>query len=352
MRKIIIGNNFGYLIDNNIKHIIIDYLYSKIDLSKYRYCILNSIQKLNFLQENIHYVSPNFKGLNYLLIMIFINNNKYCVIIDRKKLSYHKNQLDIKNLQIIQLKLNISNSTEISNVHKNNDEIATDNIFNGTIIDGKLINMNNNYVFLIQDCLYLMGQILINMDMYVKMNYLDSIIKTHFKNDNSDVNNNICLNFIFKLNKLYYYEDLTNLIENLDKIKLQTSGIIFYPKISGINIIHIEKKIDKINYNSTNNEIIESKTYNIIHDYVNFLKSRKYSYEINDNTKILWLNKSIIPDVYNLLDTENGEKIGIALIPNLKISHLCDILINDIPLAFNCTFSNKFNKWIPISQVL
>ena len=242
MRKIIIGNNFGYLIDNNIKHIIIDYLYSKIDLSKYRYCILNSIQKLNFLQENIHYVSPNFKGLNYLLIMIFINNNKYCVIIDRKKLSYHKNQLDIKNLQIIQLKLNISNSTEISNVHKNNDEIATDNIFNGTIIDGKLINMNNNYVFLIQDCLYLMGQILINMDMYVKMNYLDSIIKTHFKNDNSDVNNNICLNFIFKLNKLYYYEDLTNLIENLDKIKLQTSGIIFYPKISGINIIHIEKK--------------------------------------------------------------------------------------------------------------
>ena len=342
-KKIIFGNNFAYLIDNDIKMNIIDYLYSKIDLSKYRFIMLNTIQKLNYLQENEHYVSPNFKGHNYLLIILTINSNKYCVIIDRKKLSYHKNQLDIKTLQIIQIQLNITNT-----------------IFEGTILDGKLINNNNNHIFLIQDCLYLMGNKLIDMDMNLKLNYLDSIIKTHFKkkiDDNSDENNNICLNFNFKLNKLYNYNDLKELINNLDKIKLQTCGLIFYPKKSGINVIHIEKKIEKINHNSSNNENIENNTYNIIHNYVDYLKSRIYSYENIDNTddntnkKILWLNKSNIPDVYDLSENENSEKIGIALIPSLKLSHLCDNLINDIPIPFICIYSNKFKKWIPIKPI-
>jgi|UniRef100_A0A6C0EBX6 hypothetical protein len=356
-KKIILGNDFGYIIDNNIKNKIIDYLYSKIDLSKYRYCMLNNIQKLNFLQENIHYVSPNFKGFNYLLIIIVINNNRYCVIIDRKKLSYHKNQLDLKNLQIIQLKLNISeNNNTNTEDYLPTENIISNSIFNGTIFDGKLINSNNNYIFLIQDCLYLMGHQLIDMEMNNKMNYLDSIIKTHFKKktDENSKNTNIFMNFDFKLNKLYNYNELNNLINNFDKIKLQTSGLIFFPKLSGINIIHIEKKIEKIDYSINKNEIIDNKTYNIIYNYVDFLKSRVYSYEnIDDknNNKNLWLNKSTIPDVYYISEDEKTEKIGIALIPNLKISQLCDNLINDNPIQFICTYSNKFKKWIPIKPL-
>jgi len=361
LKKIILGNDFGYLIDNQLKNKIIDYLYSKIDLSNYRYCMLNTIQKLNFLQENIHYVSPNFKGLNYLLIMVIINNQNYCVIIDRKKLSYHKNQLNIKSLQIIQLKINI-----IENLNNDN---KSNSLYNGTIIDGKLINYNNNYIFLIQDCLYLIGHKLTKMEMNVKIKYFNSIINNNFNqkiNDNLNDDNlydhlnntNICMNFNFKLNKLYDYNDLNYLINNLNKIKLQTSGLIFYPKLSGINIIHIEKKIDKIDYtiSNSNNEIIDNKSFNIIHNYVDFLKSRIYSYEYidnNTNIKKLWLNKSTIPDVFYVYENNNdneNNKIGIALIPNLKLSHLCDNLINENAVQFNCIYCNKFKKWIPISQ--
>ena len=70
-KKIMLGNTYGYIVDDDnelkLKQITIDYLYSSIALSKYRYTILNSIEKLKFLQSNEHYVSPNFRGNNYLL---------------------------------------------------------------------------------------------------------------------------------------------------------------------------------------------------------------------------------------------------------------------------------------------
>ena len=138
----------------------------KLDLSKHRYIMLNNIQKLKFLQDNEHYVSPNFKGYNYLLIMITINDNQYCVTIDRKKLSYHKSQLDMKTIFVNQINMK-----------------TTESLYRGTIFDGKLIQSNNDYIFLIQDCFYLMGKKLLDMEMKEKMTYIDSILKNHFRKD-------------------------------------------------------------------------------------------------------------------------------------------------------------------------
>ncbi len=60
-KKVVFGNADGYVLDGVTKQKTIDYLYSNLDLSKYRYIMLNTIQKLKFLQDNEHYVSPNFK---------------------------------------------------------------------------------------------------------------------------------------------------------------------------------------------------------------------------------------------------------------------------------------------------
>jgi hypothetical protein len=329
-KKIILGNNEGIILDNNIKYKIIDYLYEKIDLQNYRYIILNKIETLKFLQDNEHYISPNYKGYNYLLIMLTINNIQYSVAIDRRKLSYHKAQLDIKNIQIIQIQINTSES-----------------IFRGSIFDGKLIQKNNEYIFLIQDCFYMMGNKIFEMEMSQKLIHLDSILKNHF-------NNNYCTNFEFKLNKLYKYENLNELIyEIIPKLNIQLNGLIFYPSFSGINILHIEKKKDKVEINSTNNtDIINNKSFNIIDNYVNYLKNRTYSYEQNGKIKTFWLIKTAIPDVYSLSDNINSnEKIGIALIPSLKISHMCEELIINKPTKFSCIFSNKFKKWIPLYMI-
>ena len=308
--------------ENNYKYKILDYLYNQVDLSKYRYNILNTTQRLEYLRDNVHYVSPNYKGQNYLLILLNIDNKNISCLLDRKKLSYHKSQLDMKTIQII------------------NVPIECDNIlYNGTIFDGKLIQNSEGNLFLIQDCFYCMNNSMLSLDMSVKLKEIDSIINTY-------INKKSCVKFKIKINILYTYDKLEYVINNLKTFSVPTNGLIFYPITSGINILYIEKKnIDKI----TNNDNINSESYNLISDYVNFLKSRTYSYEQSSKSKVLWLNRTIIPDVYDISENENSNKLGIALIPNLKISYMCDNLINDKSLQFNCIFSPKFKKWIPIS---
>ncbi len=305
------------------KQKVINYLYEQIDLSKYRYNLLNSINRLEYLRDNIHYVSPNYKGQNYLLILLNIDNKNISCLVDRKKLSYHKSQLDMKTIQI------------------NNISLSCDSVlYNGTIFDGKLIQNNSENIFLIQDCFCCMGNKILDMDMILKLQEIDSVINTH-------IDKNKCIKFKLKINTLHNYDNLENIIENLGSCSLPTNGLIFYPQISGINILYLEKKvIDKI---TNNDNIINSQSYDLINNYVNFLQSRIYSYEQSSKNQVFWLSKTIIPDVYDISTSENSNKLGIALIPNLKISYMCDNLINDKPVQFNCNFSVKFKKWIPIS---
>ena len=95
------NKKIGNLIkDFKIKIDIINYLYNKLDISKYRYILLKSIDKLEYLKNNEHYISYNFKLCNHLLLFITINKIKYMVLINRKNLSYHKNQIDINKFSI------------------------------------------------------------------------------------------------------------------------------------------------------------------------------------------------------------------------------------------------------------
>lgn len=332
-KQINFGSGTATFLDFNTKTKILDILYSKINLSNFRYVLLNNIQRLKFLQENEHLVSPNFKGLNYLIVFCKINDISYCVAIDRKRLSYHKDQLDIKSVNIFLLKMKTSNS-----------------IYDLTIFDGKLIhNLTNKSIFLIQDCWYLEGNPVMELNMMKKMNQLNEIIKDHFQSYDyySD-------NFDFKLNKFYKYNELDNLVrEIIPTIKLPVSGLNFIPFKSGVSILFLERKENdkpSINISTNNKEVIEQHSYHIIHDFINFLKSRTYSYELGKQRK-LQLSRVGITDVYYVTDTKTNENLGIAHIPNLKISQMCNENITTKPVLFNCVYCNKTKKWIPISIV-
>lgn len=331
-KKITFGSSEGYLVlDNNIKQKVIDYLYGSINLSKFRFTMLNNIQRLEFLKENEHYVSPSFKGFNYFLIFMNIDDKKYCVAIDRRKLNYHKDQVDMKSIFIVRV---------IAKVNET--------IFNGTIFDGKLIESKDKFIFLIQDCLYLTGKKIIEVEMEEKMKQLDTTLKLYFSNSS------ICDNFVFKLNKLCKYNELEELVNTtIPNCPIPCNGLVFFPKKSGISIIHIEKKIDKVNIETTqtDNQIVESKTYDMIYNFTEYLKSRIYSYEKGTKKRQFWLSRTNIPDVYSLSEKQIGEKTGIAHIPNIKISHMCNSIIKDEPVKFECVFHTKFKKWIPITSV-
>ena len=329
-KKIIIGNSDAFLIsETDIKNKIIDYLYSQLNLSKYRYGILDNIQKLNFLQENEHYISPNYKGHSYFLIFMIINLKSYCVLIDRKKLSYHKNQLDINSLYIVRIIVN-----------------TTQTMFSGSIFEGKIIKKENEYHFLIQDCYYLMGKKILDMELNQKMLYLNDIIKANLSSTN------LCNNFSFKINKLYKYEELQTLIsEIIPKCSINSNGLVFYPKVSGMTLIFIEKKIEKVEIESNQIEHIESRSYDLIYNFKNFLESRTYSYEKEGKIKNMFLKKTSITDVYDIFEKKDNPKLGIAHLPNLKISHYCDANIKKDFTFCKCIFNTKFNKWIPLQVI-
>lgn len=333
LKSITFGNTPAEKIqDIRTKKIIINYLFDNLNLSDYRYILLTNIKKLIYLQKNQHYVSPNFKGFNYLIIFMTLNDKQICVAINRKKLKYQKNNIIFDYIDII--KLNIQ---------------ATKSIYKGTIFDGKIINKKKKYIFLIQDCYLLMNNKLINTELHQKLNTINSILSKQFTF-------NSCSNFLFKLNKLYTYDSLekliTNIIPKITRESYYTQGLIFFPKYSGINIIYVENKktdlpISQIKNNDLNN--INKESINIIRNLTSFLTKRNYSYENNNKKKHLII-KTTIPDVYEVWI--NNEKQSIAHIPNIKISHYCqNIFKNNNSAYMNCVYYNQFKKWIPLELI-
>lgn len=315
-----LGNSDAIIInDLDVKNKIIDYLFNSLDLSKYRYNMLDSLDKLQNLKNDIHYVSPNFKGNNYYIIFNKINNYNYCTLIDKKKLSYHRNKVNTRYIDIFKIKINCSET-----------------IYKGTIMDCKMIKKNNQYLMLIKDCYIMMNNNVLNMEMIDKMKYLDGIITNQFTNK-------CCNNFKFKINKLYNYDDIELLVNNvIPKCEIEIIGLIFYPKYSGITIIHIEKKIEKVIINNDNN--IDNNSYHLIKNIVEFLSTRTYSYE-NGKKEELIIEKTDITDVYNLY--RDNKRIGIAHIPNMKTSLYLQNNLKDKSSVY-CVYNKKFNKYIPI----
>ena len=324
--------------DLGLKGKIIDFLFNSINLSNYRYNMLANLQRLQYLKENEHYVTPNFMGYNYLLLFLTIENQKYCVVVDKKRLSYHKEHVNLKKVNIYKIHISASNS-----------------IFRGTIFDCKLINSTSNengrqryrYFMLIKDCFYLMGNKIIDLEMLQKISHIDNVIRTQFSKGSK------CRNFTFKINKLNSYSDLKELIENvIPKCSIKCQGLVFYPKYSGINVVYLDKKQEKIDITSTNSvdNQIEAKSYDLIVNLTKYLKCRSYSYETTGKVRKLWLKATEIPDVFNVFEREGDPKLGIAHIPNLKISHMCKNSLDDGEAKrFTCRYDKNFKKWIPIN---
>lgn len=320
-----LGNSEATVInDLSIKNKIIDYLFNSLEMSKYRFNMLDNLQKLNYLKDNIHYVSPNFKGFNYFFVFTSINNINQCFVIDKKKLSYHRNKVNAKFINIYRIKIKSSLS-----------------LYNGTIFDSKLIRKGSKYIMLIKDCYIMTGNNILTMEMTDKMKYINSVINTQFTNS--------CRNFLIKVNRLYNYEEIDSIVNNIiPNCEIDILGLVFFPKYSGITTIYIEKKQEKVDIQN-NIQIIQSESYHLIKNIVEFLSQRKYSYE-NGKLIKLYIKRTEITDVYNLYD--ENDKLGIAHVPNMKTSLMLQKEIKtENKYKAECVFNKKFNKYIPLSII-
>lgn len=331
---------------------ILDYIYAKTEISRFKYKILEYENDLNILTTQKYYVSANFSGTTSLLVFVKIMDRFYSCLVDRKTLSYNRQQVNINSVKITPVNIRLDNT-----------------IYNGTIMDGIHVynKRTNTNVFIMTDIYLFRGQDMTNDMIHHKIMNVSSYINANLKDRNNSGNN---INIV--VNKLYELSEIDQLKETMEKVGgYDMKGLVFYPDISGTKLIFLDnnkivskpKETPQITH--VENQTIEMKEPPKIKEVQN-KKKTKYRYICKSNEDIyaiLEIRKTEQPDVYyvSCAQKENIEgkniikiiRLGIALIPSKDTSKLCKSLFQNRQnnkMLMKCKFDQDKNKWIPIEE--
>ena len=325
-------------ISRDIKKQILDYVYQTIPLSRYKFKILEHEDDLKYLKQNTHYVACNYVGYNYLLVFIKLKDNYYSFLIDRKTLKYNSDYLDIDQVNMKPIRLQ-----------------ASIEIYDGTILDGVLINTPESQTYIITDTYYLTGKSELREELKTKLNHMKEFMAQNIKNDSKISHINL------EIETFYNYDDLPNLTQNIfPKSKYRVRGLVFYPKFSGTKIIYTFPQADVAGGGSRGN--IKQKTINsdapendkmFVLEKKNDKMTKSNVSQEKEKTALFELRK-IAPDVYDLYlydeTSKKTKKYGIAGVPDKKCSLFCRETFEqntDQKIIMKCVYSEKFHKWIP-----
>lgn len=222
--------------DQKIKQILIDYIYNTIEIYKYNYKVLNTRGDLNYINSSKYIITPNYHGYNYLMIFMRNKDRYYSYIVDRKTLTYNRDQINLDTINIIPFELDLDNK-----------------IYDGTIFDGIYHFDTENKYFIINDVYRFRGD-----------NVTGDIIKYKLINVNSylqhyNINKN---NFELSVNVYSEFKGIKEAIEKYKNgfYKIQVRGICFYPYVSGTKLIYTFDNFNKNIQDSTGNNITSIST--------------------------------------------------------------------------------------------
>ena len=235
------------------------------------------------------------------------------------------------------------------------------NLFKNTLLDGELVKCkDDSWTFLINDIICYEGKYLNNKTLPQRLEIIYNILDKQYTPDRTiDVCN-------YKV-KCYYnmykesIEELEILSKNLNYtcrgIYIWPYDLKYKPKLynfddsSVIDVIRKTKDITEfktIDSEVNKSRVIEEKS----------LDSQPLKEEDNyEGCKILYLMKTLEPDIYNIYETDNtnDKPLGIALVQTIKDSKLLRTAFRDKNamtfIKFACVFDETFNKWKAINQV-
>lgn len=309
---------------------LIDYLYSQINLSRYKYKILEEERDLPLLQEQKMYVSPTFNGIQGFLIFKRIKDKFYSLIIDRRSLQYTKPH-DVGKIKIIPVNVRLDES-----------------IYNGTIIEGVLLYNNYDQVknFMINDIFIFRGQNLIDDQISHKFQNMTSYLEAKW--DKNDDGNNI--NFV--INNLHPLSEIRQLIDVYipkSKYALCIKGVSFTPEVTRMKLIYLFSNCaatdDTSDGGNTQDTVVRKSNVQVdTSDVTAVLRMKK-----TDNVDVYELSAAnkIIKDGKTLL---KYKKLGIAYVTTSQCSHFCnDVFENttEDSVLVTCVYLSDCNKWVP-----
>jgi hypothetical protein len=360
--------------NQKIKQQLIDYIYSVVDLSKFKYKLLETQDDLPMLTTNKYYISGNYTGPNCLLVFTKNKDRFYSFIVDRKSLSFKQNQINIDKVNINPVELGLEES-----------------IYDGTIIDGILSQTEETKVFVVTDLYLFRGQNMMAEKIKYKLINIRKYLDTYMTEDKNLNNFNITINNLYELNEIQ-----TLVSKTIPQTKqLQVRGIAFYPDVSGTKLIYLFNKLQpnsapsqpKINFDKPRNNFApqqyQNQPYQNRNKFASSQNETQYKQpekntsfnEINPEvnvSKVRYVCKTDEPviltfeirkteqyDVYKLLLVEpvkdNGKTIlktkrfGIAYIPTTICSKMCkDLTMATGKALVKCKYDEAKEKWTPV----
>lgn len=284
---------------------IIKYLYSNIDLSKYKYEMLSD--DFTKLSTTKFFVGGNYYGKNCLLIFM----KSTVALIDRKTLKFNKTKVNVNDVDI-----------KILNIKTH------DILHNGAIIDGTYIQNKGKDVFIANDVYFFNTFDISKMGLIEKL----MLLKKYLELESDEIN--ILVGDVFD-------------ISFAEKIKATSKylirGLCFYPEYEKTKYIYLFKSKQE-----TKPPVINTKK---IYKYI----PKQMDVDIY---AIFEMKEKDISDVYKLYAIEQKieggrlvyKKIfmGIAYIQNIAKSQWCKSIIKTEKLV-KCKYNFKNSAWEPIS---
>jgi hypothetical protein len=297
----------------------------------------NSFNKLN---KSPHLVSLKTNGNSYICWLTRTDFINQCIFIDKKiQQGYFVPRMIITRFEF------------------------DDELFSNTLLEGEMVKCeeSNTWVFLINDILIYKNQYLDNINFLKRLGIINEIMNTKFRKDKNDICN-------IQIKKYVIYENIKFLVEEFSsKLPYTCRGLYFKPLYLKFKDIlynfddSLIKSVNKIKYQNDGMFLSvkidplppalsdEKQKFNSL----NSLKSLDSSTSINTmSSKLFLIEKTELPDVYNLYDIQTLQKKNIACIPDMKTSKMlfnifCNINLTN-KLKVECEYSKYFNKWIPL----
>lgn len=294
--KIIVGSSVGYEISKyDVKSKIFNYLINNVNDYKLNNNFLRSKDNLNELLDEDYKILPNIVGEDYIFLCKRLNDKYYVVLIEKNSLDL--DNINFNKINIISLKIRLNCKC-----------------YDGTIFDGRLVNLGGVNVYIINKVFMLYGNKLDGLNLDDKFDKVNEFI------DNSCIIDSNMNSVLFKLNRLYNINEFDDLVSD----KLVSSKY----KFSSIDFVKSDF----------------SKSYRLY-----------FSNQDSKSNYVNILGKLIDVDVVELFTKDNINKmkrIGIAHIPDISTSLLCNKYISNNELCnLRCKFNFRFKKWIPLEII-
>ena len=246
-----------------------------------------------------------------------------------------------------------------------------ESLFSDTILDGEMVKDNNsNWTYLINDIIVYKGNHLNNKSLPDRFQYIIDLFNNHYTSDKPF---DVC-NYLLKKYAMATQEGTKALIEFSKEVPYTFRGIYYYPfmfkykpKLLNFDdsvIKSVYRKVkDNLDFqlNSSDTPISTSaSTSTPTFTSVSTTKTKdldldtKPVTELSDNDKkICWLRKTDYPDVYDVFDEIQGNKLSIAYVPTLMVSKMLRNLFKNATVAmfipFECVLNTNVNKWLPLN---